>query len=74
MALMQDVSVESEVIRERKERNRSTWKLSILSAQFVVNPKLLFFFYFILFFVFLPFPGSLPRHMEVPRLGVELEL
>ena len=26
------------------------------------------------FFVFLPFLGPLPRHMEVPRLGVELEL
>ena len=38
------------------------------------EPKTAFFFNFILFFVFLPFPGSLPRHMEVPRLGVELEL
>ena len=27
-----------------------------------------------LFFVFLPFLGPLPRHMEVPRLGVESEL
>ena len=27
-----------------------------------------------LFFVFLPFLGPLLRHMEVPRLGVELEL
>ena len=26
------------------------------------------------FFVFLPFLGPLLRHMEVPRLGVELEL
>ena len=26
------------------------------------------------FFAFLPFPGPLPRHMEVPRLGVESEL
>ena len=25
-------------------------------------------------FVFLPFPGPLPRHMEVPRLGVKSEL
>ena len=32
-----------------------------------------FFFYF-LFFAFLPFLGSHPRHMEVPRLEVELEL
>ena len=30
-------------------------------------------FYFILFFVFLPFLGPLQRHMEVPRLGIELE-
>ena len=26
------------------------------------------------FFVFLPFLGPLPRHVEVPRLGVESEL
>ena len=26
------------------------------------------------FFVFLPFLGLLPQHMEVPRLGVQLEL
>jgi len=35
------------------------------------------FFYFILFyffFVFLLFLGPLPRHMEVPRLGVQSEL
>ena len=47
-----------------------------------------FFFFFVFFFFtfnfpcllfnysfsFLPFLGTLPRHMEVPRLGVELEL
>ena len=33
-----------------------------------------FLFLFIYFFVFLPFLGPLPRHMEFPRLGVELEL
>ena len=27
-----------------------------------------------IFFVFLPFLGPLPQHMEVPRLGVESEL
>ena len=32
----------------------------------------LILFYFI--FVFLPFLGPLPWHMEVPRLGVESEL
>ena len=32
-------------------------------------------FCFVFFnFPFLPFLGPLPRHMEVPRLGVELEL
>ena len=31
------------------------------------------FFCFVLF-VFLPFLAPLPRHMEVPRLGVQLEL
>ena len=31
------------------------------------------FFFFFSFFVFLPFLGPLPRHMEVPRLGVESE-
>ena len=33
-----------------------------------------FFFIIIIIFVFLPFLGPLPRHMEVPRLGVESEL
>ena len=32
------------------------------------------FILFIYFFVFLPFLGLLPWHMEVPRLGVESEL
>ena len=30
--------------------------------------------FFCLFFVFLPFLGLLRQHMEVPRLGVSLEL
>ena len=34
-----------------------------------IKCKVIFFF-----FVFLLFFGPLPRHMEVPRLGVELEL
>ena len=33
-----------------------------------------FLYLFFLFFVILPFLGPLPRHMEVPRLGVQLEL
>ena len=37
--------------------------------------QLIFLFFVYLFiFVFLPFLGPLPRHMEVPRLGVESEL
>ena len=36
------------------------------------------FFLFVCFcvcvFVFWPFLGPLPQHMEIPRLGVELEL
>ena len=31
------------------------------------------FFFFFFFLVFFPFLGLLLRHMEVPRLGVELE-
>ena len=39
-------------------------------------PKYFILFYFILFFLLLLllFLGPLPRHMEVPRLGVESEL
>ena len=33
-----------------------------------------YFVFFCLFFVFLPFLRPLPRHMEVPRPGVESEL
>ena len=38
----------------------------------IIKSKACFFFFF--FFVFLPFLGPLPRHIEVPRLGIELEL
>ena len=31
-------------------------------------------FYLFIYFVFLPFLELLPRHIEVPRLGVESEL
>ena len=41
----------------------------------VVFPSSLLLLHFLFFiFVFLPFLGLLPRHMEVLRLGVELEL
>ena len=33
-----------------------------------------FFFYLFIFWSFCYFFGPLPRHMEVPRLGVESEL
>ena len=33
-----------------------------------------FLFVFVFFFGFLLLLGPLPRHMEVPRLGVQLEL
>ena len=41
--------------------------------------RFFFFFFFCLFAIsllllLLLFPGPLPRHMEVPRLGVESEL
>ena len=39
---------------------------------FLSVPSFLFFSF--LFFVFLPFLGLLPRHMELPQLGVESEL
>ena len=32
------------------------------------------FAFFFFFFVFFPFFGPLPRHMDVPRLGVKSEL
>ena len=44
---------------------------SINPLSFLVKAEIFFLFYF---FVFLPFLGMLPWHMEVPRLGVQLEL
>ena len=35
---------------------------------------IIFLFFIFYFFVFLPSLGPLPRHIEVPRLGVKLEL
>ena len=46
-----------------------SWLHNILLCD-IVYPSFLFFFFF-LFFVFL---RPHPRHMEVPRLGVQLEL
>ena len=36
--------------------------------------KIEIFIFLFIFFVFLLFLGPLPRHMEVPRLGVQSEL
>ena len=47
-------------------------KFQTLSCLLPSNPGSSFsaFFFFFFFSVFLPFLGPLPRHMEVPRLGV----
>ena len=44
------------------------------SARYYPQLNISFFFFSFFFFVFLPFLGPLPRHMELPRLGVQLEL
>ena len=44
---------------------------SSFSTYCAISGQRLFFFFF---FVFLPFLGQLPLHMEFPRLGVESEL
>ena len=50
---------------------RAKW----ITPTFPTGEELSFIFYFnFFFFVFLPFPRLLPRHMGVPRLGVESEL
>ena len=40
----------------------------------ITSRTFLFFLSFLFFFLFFCFLGPHPRHMEVPRLGVELEL
>ena len=44
--------------------------LVVMNSYFCLSGKVFFFF----FPVFLPFVEVLPQHMEVPRLGVQLEL
>ena len=41
---------------------------------FEIKGFFIFVCLFVCLFVFLPFLGLLPRHMEVPRLGVQSEL
>ena len=43
----------------------------LASSSITEGPRVLFIY---LFIVFLPFLGLFPQHMEVSRLGVELEL
>ena len=45
-----------------------------LTESFRVGKYFLFVCFVAVDFVFLPFLGLLPKHMEVSRLGVELEL
>ena len=52
----------------RKRRGRGGSPLQAVDGRAL---QFLFFYYF--YFLFLPFLGLLPRHMEVPRLGVESE-
>ena len=64
------------VAAERREEGEGDGKVflaaALLSAsQFSGSFSFLSFFFF---FGFLPFLGLFPRHMEVPRLGVESEL
>ena len=53
---------------DRKERGVGLYECSGVSL--FIN---CFFCGFCFFFLFLSFAGPHPRHMEVPRIGVELE-
>ena len=50
-------------------RNEELEMKSIVKAMIIM-----FFVCFLWVFVFLPFLGPLPWHMEIPRLGVKSEL
>ena len=52
------VNIESEGEKEEPERVSN------------YTPFIYFILFLFLFFVFLPFLGPLPRHTEIPRLGV----
>ena len=58
---------------EQKEVNY-THELSLLFFFFLSFVFCLVFFLLLLLLLLLLFLGPLPWHMEVPRLGVELEL
>ena len=67
---------------KRKEKKRPGYVLKVYNKETesyrlaYKQGSLLYFQHFLFFFVFvfLPFLGLLPQHMEVPRLGVESEL
>ena len=46
----------------------------LLTSCYKILPLNFYSFFFFFFFVFLRFLGPLPGHMEVPMLGVKLEL
>ena len=50
------------------------WLEASQNPDWDLNPHFFIFILFYFIFVFLRFLGLLSRHMEVPRLGVELEL
>ena len=59
--------LEQSIVRGRLETEES--KSPARKALWARVPDMSFFFFF-----FLSFLGPLPKHMDVPRLGVELEL
>ena len=50
------------------------WSLCILPTHYFYSYDWFFDFIYFFYFSFCYFFGPLPRHMEIPRLGVELEL
>ena len=49
-------------------------ELKVLDFAYWLNYYYLVWVFFFFFFVFLPYLGPHPQHIEVLRLGVELEL
>ena len=64
--------------KERKNRQNKIVDVTMVVWRWYYEGKevmvMNFFFFFFFFFVFLSFLGPNPLLMEVPRLGVELEL
>ena len=55
---------------ENPSHQKSTFSRRFPKFQFLSSCKKSTFLSFFLFFVFLPFLGPLPQHMEVPRLEI----